>query len=370
MVLGVRGIPNVQGGIETHAEQLYPLLAKQGCEIELLARSRFVDRTVRAFRGVGIRRLWCPSTSGYEAFVHSFLGVIYAAINRPHILHVHGIGPSIVTPLARLLRLRVVVTNHGPDYEREKWGAFARWILRVGERWGALWASGYIAISQSIADRIASSYEKKSVLIPNGVGAPAIATSTDRVRELGLIPGHYWLQVGRMVPEKRQLDSIAAFKKTGLDSWHLALVGMLDEGRYSRAVVAAASGSNVVLTGFMHGEPLAQLFSHAAGFLLPSSHEGLPIALLEALSYGLPVLASDIPPNLEVGLAPQSYFSLGDTDGLAARMIAIAKGVDSSAARDARKRFVAQRYDWNVVAQQTLDVYSSVLDSSASVRIQ
>jgi len=126
MVLGIRGIPSVQGGVETHAEQLYERLAHMDCDVEVLVRSPFVPATRRWLGSIRIRRIWSPRSTGFEALVHSVLGVLYAAIVRPDVLHIHAIGPAIVTPIARFLGLRVVVTNHGPDYDRAKWGPFAK----------------------------------------------------------------------------------------------------------------------------------------------------------------------------------------------------------------------------------------------------
>ena len=120
MVLGLRGFPDVQGGVEKHAEHLYPLLVQSGCQVEVITRSPYTSRDHRSWKGITFHRIWTPRLTGIEAFVHSILGVFYAAIKRPDVLHIHAIGPAIVTPLARLLRLRVVVTHHGPDYDREK----------------------------------------------------------------------------------------------------------------------------------------------------------------------------------------------------------------------------------------------------------
>src|SRR5688500_14790735 len=120
MVLGVRGLPEVQGGVETHAEQLYRRLVGPSWRISILVRSPCVAATRTEFAGLRLIRLWAPRRAGLEAFVHSLLGVAYAAVTRPDILHVHAIGPAIVAPLARLFGLRVVVTHHGADYERAK----------------------------------------------------------------------------------------------------------------------------------------------------------------------------------------------------------------------------------------------------------
>jgi glycosyltransferase involved in cell wall biosynthesis len=357
MVLGVRGIPNVQGGVETHAEKLYERLAALGCDVEVIVRSRFVPREMRSFGRIRLLRMWAPRRAGLEALVHSVLGVLYAGISRPDILHIHAVGPAIVTPIARLLGLRVVVTHHGPDYDRDKWGRFARWVLRTGERFGMRYSHAQIAISRVIADLIQSRHGRDAELIPNGVLPAKRTTDTDHVLGFGLEPHRYFLHVSRMVPEKRQLDLIRAFAAARPVGWKLALVGALGTDPYSREVEAEAKSSDVLLTGFLNGAALQQMYSHAGAFVLPSSHEGLAIALLEALSYGLPVLASDIPANLEIGLNRLDYFPVGDVVKLADGLARLARTPQSEEACAARMKWVAHAYDWDQIAQQTLMVY-------------
>ena len=366
MVLGLRGIPGVQGGVETHAEHLYLKLADLGCRVEVIVRTPYVPPGATQFGSIRLRRIWSPTSAGLEALLHSLLGVCYAALARPDVLHIHAIGPAIVAPLARLAGLKVVMTHHGPDYDRDKWGGFARWLLRRGESLGVRFSHAQIAISRVIADLIASSYGRRAWMIPNGVPVVTLQTDTDAVVRLGLTPGRYMLQVGRMVPEKRQLDLIQAFRAAGLPGWKLALVGALDGSDYSDRVRAEASSPNIVLTGFQTGGPLQQIYSHAGFFVLPSSHEGLPIAMLEAMSYGLPVIASDIPANLEVGLPEESYFSLGGIPELAAAMKRQAEQPLLSWRRDAIRADVAARYDWGRIAGQTLDVYRALLKGSSA----
>ena len=357
MVLGIRGIPNVQGGIETHAEQLYPRLSALGCKVEALVRTPFVSNDIRTFGSIRIRRLWSPRLPRVEAFVHSLIGVLYAGLSRPDILHIHGIGPAIVTPIARLLGLKVVVTHHSRDYEREKFGFLARWVLRFGERVGMRTSHARIAVSKTIADLIRAEYARDAHLIPNGVVAAEPRTDADHLQRFGLERGRYFLQVSRMDPGKRQLDLIRAYKTAQLHDWKLALVGAVGDDRYSQKVTVAAKDAGVVLTGYLSGEPLKQLYSHAGAFVLASAHEGLPIALLEALSYGLPVVASDIPGNLEIDLKSSSYFPLGDTDALAARLSQLERIPVNESERAVTRLSIAQRYDWDQIAAQTLQVY-------------
>jgi glycosyltransferase involved in cell wall biosynthesis len=287
---------------------------------------------------------------------------LYAAWRRPDVLHVHAIGPALFTPLARLLGLRVVVTHHGPDYDREKWSSAAKAILRTGERMGMRYANARIVISNVIRELVRRKYQRESYCITNGVEIPAAAPGGDTLRELGLAPGRYILTVSRMVPEKRHLDLIAAFKRSKLPGWKLAVVGDLsaEDDYVGKVREAAADSPGVVLTGFRKGGELAEIYANAGVFVLPSTHEGLPIALLEALSYGLPSIASDIPANLEVGLEPAQYFPVGDIQDLATCLKRVATRQRSADYPQKIQDWVRRKYDWQSIAQDTLAVYQAV----------
>jgi glycosyltransferase involved in cell wall biosynthesis len=358
MLLGLRGFPGVQGGVETHAEHLCPLLVNMGCDVTVLARAPFQPAEVGPqWRGVRFVSLWAPRSKGLEAMLHSFLGVLYAAVRRPDILHIQAIGPAIMTPLARLLGLRVVVTHHGPDYDRQKWGRFARNVLQLGERCGMRYANRRIVISNVIQQLVRDKHGVECVRIPNGVVLPDMPDTAPAA--FGLESGRYVLLVSRLVPEKRHLDLIAAFSRAALPGWKLVLVGGSDhpDAYVHQVMDITRRMPQVVMTGFQKGQELRELYAHAGLFVLPSSHEGLPIALLEALSYGLPVVASDIPANLEVGLAADCYFPLGDVEALAERIAHHAAKVLDEDARAALRNWVGKKYDWQSIAQQTLTVY-------------
>jgi glycosyltransferase involved in cell wall biosynthesis len=361
MVLGVRGIPAVQGGIETHAEQLYQRLANLGVNVEVIVRTPFVPASITSVGSIRLRRIWSPTARGYETLVHSLLGVLYAGITRPDVLHIHAVGPAIVTPLARLLGLRVVVTNHGPDYDRDKWGPFPKWVLRTGESLGMRFSQARIVISRVIQDLVRTKYQLDSDLIPNGSVPVSPQSDTREIERFGLERGRYFLQVSRIVPEKRQLDLIEAYRLARPAGWKLVLVGATGNDSYSQAVLRAAKEAGVIMAGFQRGLALAQFYSHAGAFVLPSSHEGLPIAILEALSFGLPVVASEIPANREMNLGPSSYFPVGDIPALAARLTQVAAAPQTADASEARRHWVAETYDWERIARQTHSVYLRVL---------
>ncbi|MBN8777996.1 glycosyltransferase family 4 protein [Thiobacillus sp.] len=363
--LGLRGFPDVQGGVETHAEHLCPLLVELGCEVDVIVRAPYQPESIGdEWKGIRFHRLWAPRSKGLEAILHTGLGVLYAGfVRRPDVLHVQAIGPALMVPLARLLGLRVVVTHHGPDYDRQKWGYFARLVLRLGERFGMRWSNDRIVISEVIRSLVKRKHGRDSTLIPNGVVLPEMPDTMGALVAFGLDPGKYVLLVSRLVPEKRHLDLIEAFQHAALPGWKLAIVGASDHpDAYVRKVLdAAAATPGVVCTGLQTGLALRELYTHAGIFVLPSSHEGLPIAMLEALSYGLPVVASDIPANLEVGLSAEHYFPLGDVAALAAHMRDFAAQTLTVEARESRRAWVSGRFDWKDIARRTLEVYQTVV---------
>ncbi len=362
-ILGLRGIPNVQGGIETHVEQLAPLLVEKKCHVTVLARSMYQpDVMNNQYLSVHIKKLWAPKSKRLESLVHTFLGVLYAAIKRPDILHIHAVGPALMVPLARLLGLKVVMTHHGPDYDRQKWGGFAKKTLQLGERFGVRFSNKVIVISKTIQTLVKNKHGIDSELIPNGVSIQKTLDTEGALKQYGLEKNQYILIVSRLVPEKRHFDLMNAFEQANLLGWKLVIVGSSDHpDEYSEAVLKRASeAKNIVATGFLSGNSLKEIFNYAGVFVLPSSHEGLPIALLEALSFGLPVLASDIPANIEVGLESQHYFKLGSVEELSKKLVLFSKKSADDVERDKIKAWVAKNYDWHLVRDKTLSVYLEV----------
>ncbi len=362
--LGLRGIPSIPGGVEKHVEMLASELAACGWDVEVIGRSPYLAHAgSHSWNGIRISPLWAPRKMALEAIAHTFLGVWVAAWRRPNILHIHAVGPALLVPLARLLGLKVVVTHHGYDYDRQKWGGLARRVLKLGEYFGMRLAHGRIAVSNEVAQTMSSRYAAAVSFVPNGVAVPQHQTTTGILGEFGLRPKQYVLLAARLVPEKRQIDLIRAFVAYGNPDFQLVLAGGAEfETPYSREVRALAERTpGVVLTGFQTGDRLAELFANAALFVLPSSHEGMPIALLEAMAHGLPVLASDIVANKELGLPASDYFPLGDIDGLVRGMAAKLAHPPSDETAHEQKLRVQQDYSWPSVAEKTLQVYGSLL---------
>jgi glycosyltransferase involved in cell wall biosynthesis len=200
MALGLRGIPGIPGGVEMHASELYPRLQALGANVTVLGRQPYrPDDAPTEWQGVTVKWLACPKTQGVEALAHSFLGVLYAAVHRPDVLHVHAVGPWLMTPLAKLLGLNVVVTHHGQDYLREKWRGPARALLRLGEYLGMTFADERIVISNQLLELARNKYHRDAILIPNGVSELKPQGPPTLLAKYGVTAQRYVVQVSRRV---------------------------------------------------------------------------------------------------------------------------------------------------------------------------
>ncbi|MES9906384.1 MAG: glycosyltransferase family 4 protein [Sedimenticola sp.] len=361
VVIGTRGIPDIQGGIETHCQELYTRLVQMGCDVTIVTRTPYVPIEQRkgTYEGISLKHIYAPKKKSLEAVVHTFLAILYARFSGADIVHIHAIGPALLTPFARMLGLHTVLTHHGPDYDRQKWGALAKKVLRLGEAAGARFADKIIVISRVIARILETKHGRKDThLIYNGVPIPIPSTSTDYLDELGITKGKYVIAVGRFVEEKGFHDLIEAWQSLRITSYHLVLVGDADhETAYSQKLKHTAKSAGTILTGFIKGRKLSQIFTHARLFVMPSYHEGLPIALLEAMSYNLPVLVSDIPANLEVPLDEMDFFSTGNVTELAhALKKKLAQGTCPE-----YTDLLQERYNWDSVAKATYALYQKLL---------
>ena len=368
--IGQRGVPATIGGIEHHVEEIGSRLVSRGHEVTVYTRGNYTTSRAREYRGMRVRYIPTAPTKHLEALVHSGLSTGVAMLpgaNRADILHYHAIGPSVFTPLPRgLTRRGVVLTIHGLDYERDKWGVGARAALK-----GAGWISAHvphatITVSRNLAAFYLERYGRVADYIPNGV-APPVRREPGLIRErFGLQGGDYVLFLGRLVPEKapdlllrafRSIDTSARLVIAGGSSFTDAYVHELE--------LLAARDPRVLLVGPVHGELLQELYTNAALFVLPSRLEGLALTLLEAASYRLPLVASDIPPNREVigadGPGGRLFVS-GDEQGLAAALAATLGDLPGArvGAQALGDRVVAE-YDWEGATDATEEVYERVL---------
>lgn len=369
-VLGTRGFPDVQGGIEKHCEKLYPLIANLGCKVTVFARTPYIQKEKRRkeWNKVQFIYLCCPRLKFLEAITHTFLGILKAKFISADILHIHAIGPSLLVPFAKILGLRVLVTHHGFDYQRKKWPRPAKWILQLGEFLGIKFADQVITVSKYIKNTLQQKYKQKDlVFIPNGIDMPESLPPDKTLQKYGLQTKKYVFVVSRFVPEKGLHDLIEAYKRIDNPEFKLVVAGAADhQTSYSRQLKKQAEEANVILSGFISGKPLQELYSNAGLFVLPSYHEGLPIVLLEALSYGLPVLASDILQNKEISLPACRYFPVGNIAVLSKKMQKLFNCRISAEEQTKQKTFLNQNYNWSKIAQQTFKIYKKIETTAVS----
>lgn len=362
VVTGTRGIPNIMGGVETHCEELFPRVVELGYDVTVIRRKSYVHDTLSEWKGVKLLDVETPKRKSFEAIIHTFRAINKAKKLGADVLHIHAIGPALLVPYAKLLGLKVVFTHHGPDYDRDKWGFAAKTMLKLGESMGCKFADHVIVISNVIKDLIAKrcGRTKNVHLIYNGVPEPEICDFPEYFEELGIEKGKYILGMCRFVPEKRLHDLVDAYallkaERRIPDDVKLVFAGDTDfEDEYSRGLKQKARENGVVLTGFIRGMKLHSLLTNALCYSLPSSHEGLPIALLEAMSYRLPVITSAIPANLEVGLPETCYHEVGDVKALAEKLADIVSKPLQQIEYDMTK------YNWDTIAGQVEEIYKNL----------
>lgn len=347
------------GGVETHCEELLPRIAELAPDlsIEVVGRKAFIPSAPYDYRGIHVTGTSAPSGASTEAIVATLFAVLHAA-RRSRAIHIHAIGPALMAPLARLLGLKVVMTHHGDDYDRAKWGKFAKAMLRLGERLGVGYAHQVIAVAPTLAERLKAQFPARASrihYIPNGApDLPDDLSGYEVLARFGLEPRSYILALGRLVPEKGFDQLVRAFRASK-DRRKLVIVGSDIHGSaFSRDLLQQAD-SQVRFLGAQPRSVIRRLYEQADLFVLPSLHEGLPIAALEAAACGTPMLLSDIVPNRDLGLEPRNYFPAGDEAALAAalRRDSADYAYDVERMRDA--------FDWNRIAERTLGVYRAAL---------
>ena len=368
--IGQRGVPATHGGIEHHVEELGSRLAARGHDITVFCRRNYARERPPEYRGMQLRHLPAAGSKHLDAIVHSGLSTVDAVFRRFDIVHYHAVGPGLVAPLPRYLtRSRVVLTVHGLDDQRAKWGPAASAVLRTARWMSARVPDATIVVSRALLEEYAGA-RGKAVHIPNGVAAMRRdGPPRDIGSDLGLEPGRYVLFVGRLVPEKAPDVLIRAFRKVRTDM-KLVVVGgtSFTDAFVGRLHALAQADPRVVLPGYLYGTALDDLYAGAAVFVLPSSLEGLPLTLLEASFHGTPVVASGIPPHVEVlgtDGPGRRLFPPGDEAALARCLETVLAQPDRERAGAAALREeVVANYSWDSAAAATEAVYRQVLAAS------
>lgn len=377
-VIGVKGLPANQGGIEHYCQALYPRMVELGHTVDLYSRSSYTKQpwfSIRQYHGVRVICIPSLPFRGLDAFTNSAFAAIATTLKDYDIVHFHALGPSLFSFIPRLLSsAKIITTCQGLDWQRGKWGKSSSRIIHWGEKAAAKYAHNVVVVSQALRTYFEKTYEIEPVYIPNG---PGIYANSDPnfacVRSFDLKPGKYLLFLGRLVPEKRPDLLIEAFQKLKRSNWKLVLAGGdSDTTEYiSELMKLSGNNPNIVFAGELRGSRLAEMVRGAGLFVLPSDLEGLPLAMLEAMREGVPVVASDILPHQQlIGSDRGVLFDSGSAISCAEALDWAINRPEKLAvmARNAREHIKAN-YNWDKITIDNLAVYNQdfKLDSSGKI---
>jgi glycosyltransferase involved in cell wall biosynthesis len=346
------------GGIERHVGLLADRLAERGHEVTVFTRGRYGE-PVRAAAGVELIHRPCVPTKNLEAITHSSLCALEASLRGYDIVHIHGVGPSLTVPLARIgRRAAVCATIHDQDYNKQKWSGFARRMLRAGESAACRHADAVISVAHYIERHLHEAYGRSADYIPNGNDPLALRPAGETLAAHGLEPHRYLLFLARLVPEKG-CDVLIEAVRSSATLHRLAVVGGASHSDEHAAYLRRLAGDDprIEFLGFQSGDALDELRTNAAAYVMPSRQEGLPLSLLEMLWYGLPVIASDIPAVHEVdGAVPSDRVTLVPPGDVAALRAAIERLPDEPVIAPDQLRWPT----WADVAEQVEGVYGRI----------
>ena len=366
-MIGQRGVPATFGGIEHHVEELGARLAARGHDVVVYARTNYVRERPRAYRGMRPRYLPTVSSKHLDAIVHSAISTADVMARGADVIHYHAVGPGMPAVFPRFLPgAKVVLTVHGLDAERAKWNRGARAVLDVAQWLSARVPDETIVVSQDLRRHYLERYGRPTTYIPNGVREGRLREPDEIRRRWGLEGRDFVLFVGRLVPEKAPDLLIRAYRRLGSPQRLVVAGGSSFTDGYVRSLRKLVDADpRIVLLGYVYGAALEELYSNASAFVLPSSLEGLPLTLLEAASYGVPLVTSDIPPNVEiVGASGPGHriFRAGD-EGELARALgeALADPQAERSGAERLRRTILANYRWEDVAERTESVYRRVL---------
>ena len=369
-MIGQKGIPARAGGIERHVEELSAELATRGHEVLAFCRSWYVW-PIRNHRGVRCIKAWTISTKHLDAIIHTFVSIVMAAREKVDVFHIHGVGPALLAWLPKLLRpsAKVLVTFHCIDRHHQKWGWFARMMLNLGERAAVAFPDATIAVSKTLETYCRMSYGTNAKYIPNGTNIPQTDADPTLVKAFGLEPGNYLMMCSRLVKHKGAHLLMEAWQQLVqeqpklMKGKKLAIVGgsAFTDAYVQSLREMSRDDSTIVMTGTQTGGTLHALFLNAYAIVHPSESEGLPIAVLEAMSYGKCVLSSDIPENLELTENHGLAFRRGDVQELKKGIVHMIEHPDEirEIGKQARTH-IATTYDWKDIAETTEYLYELV----------
>lgn len=366
-MLGHKRIPSNEGGVEVVVEALCARMAALGHSVTCYNRAGHhvsgAEHELPAgsvYRGIRLVTVPTLERKGFAAVISSFFAAVRSAFGSYDVVHIHAEGPAFFCWLPKLFGKRVIVTVHGLDWQREKWnGGIASKFIHLGERVAVRFADEIIVLSENVRQYFLDTYGRATRFIPNGVSAPTLESPRLIAEKWGLQKDGYILYLGRIVPEKGETYLIEAFKQVKTDKKLVIAGGSSDTERYLRQLQNLAAGDDRILfTGFVQGKLRDELYSNAYVYTLPSDLEGMPLSLLEAMSYGNCCLVSDIPECAEVVEDKAVLFRKSDVDNLRQKLQTLCDQPETASQYKANAaQFILNKYGWDDVVDKTLALY-------------
>lgn len=368
-MLGHKRIPSREGGIEIVVQELSTRMVEYGHMVTCYNRDghhvsgrEFDTEKLDEYKGVQLKTVFSINIKGLSALTSSFFGAVKVAFGRYDIIHFHAEGPCIMLWLPKLFGKRCIATIHGLDWQRAKWGRIAKACIMLGEKVAVKYADEIIVLSDEVKKYFIKTYGRETKYIPNGVSYPKVIKSNLIKQKFGLEKDNYILFLGRIVPEKGLQYLIEAFKKINTDKMLVIAGGVSDTYDFLQDLInLGKEDKRILFTGFVQGELLDELYSNAYIYVLPSDVEGMPLSLLEAMSYGNCCLVSDIAECREVVENQAVLFKKSDVDDLIAKM---QKLCDDNRIvqkyKSESSKFICNKYNWDNVVRETLQVYEKI----------
>lgn len=363
--IGARGVGGTYSGIETYYEEVGERLAQRGHTVVAYCRPHFTP-DVPIYRGIHVRRLPCIRSKHLETISHSVLATLDSFRQPFDIVQFHAIGSAPLSVLPRLVGRTTILSVRGLDWQRAKWGWFARSVLKFGEWASASCPTATVVVSQTLQEHYRVAHHRTPYCIPNAVPR-ATYREPDKIRQLGLGRQGYLLYAGRLSPEKGVDVLLDALRP--LDS-RLPLI-IAGGSSYSDDYIQKLRGAaweGVRFIGQVDHATMEELYSNCYAFILPSVMEGLSVALLEAVSFGACIVTTNIPENIEVVETAALTFRPGDVDCLRAHLKSLLDNPDTAQAyRTRAAAHAAAQPDWDEVVARTEQLYLSLLGMAPAI---
>ena len=366
-MFGQKRIPSREGGVEIVVEELCTRMVAQGHNVTCYNRgghhvsgSEYDSKRLKEYKGIKLKTVPTIEKKGLAAVSSLFFAALCCAFGQYDIVHIHAEGPAFFAWLPKMFGKKVIVTIHGLDWQREKWkSGFGSKFIHQGEKNAVRYADEIIVLSKGVQDYFKNSYGKKTVFIPNGVNRPKKQKAELITEKYGLEKDSYLLFLGRLVPEKGIRYLVEAFKNVKTDKKLVIAGGSSDTDSYMNALKELAKDDDrIIFTGFVQGQILKELYSNAYIYTLPSDLEGMPLSLLEAMSYGNCCLVSNIPECTEVVEDNALVFKKSDINELFAK---IQKACDHPEMimeiKEKATDFICRKYNWDFVTKETMNLY-------------